>query len=294
MLCWWNCLLLLLELVFLGNYHLTLSRFFYQKMKIFGYMKNACSWTSFEPFITGEFVPDFVVAVLIGIITGWCMGPLLPICGHWLARKSILQFLLHLSVVALALSSQFFPYSVSAPKRAIFQHTFHTAGIDSKHVCYFSIIIQMPFFPFLLSNFYISCGLAGSSQIVEATYDFSVVDSNSLLFLFKHAPEVARELNISSEFSFQSAKLSKRQNWMASFMLFSMWFFFFVSSVFYSLENVGASESRLLTSFKLVFIPLKRCSRASQNVPRLSVKSWSWFWVLNRRCQFSNEHNDIC
>ena len=77
-------------------------------------------------------MPEFVVAALTGIVTGWCLGPLLPICGRWLARKSILQFLLHLSVVALALSSQLFPYSVSAPKRVVFQHTFHTAGIYSQ------------------------------------------------------------------------------------------------------------------------------------------------------------------
>ncbi|XP_028772181.1 endoplasmic reticulum metallopeptidase 1 [Neltuma alba] len=136
------------------------------------------------PLPWGKYVPDLVVAALIGIVTGSCLGPLMPICGHWLARKSILQFLLHLSVVALALSSQFFPYSVSAPKRVVFQHTFHTAG---------------------------------SSEIAEATYDFSVVDSNSLLFLFRHAPEVARELEVPSEFSFQSAMMSKRQNWMVIF-----------------------------------------------------------------------------
>ncbi|KAK4283475.1 hypothetical protein QN277_000422 [Acacia crassicarpa] len=136
------------------------------------------------PLPWGQYVPEFVVAALIGIVTGWCLGPLLPICGHWLARKSILHFLLHLSVLALALSSQFFPYSASAPKRVVFQHSFQTTG---------------------------------SSEIVEATYDFSVVDSNSLLFLFRHAPEVARELEVPSGFSFQSAMMSKRQDWMAIF-----------------------------------------------------------------------------
>ncbi|KAF7813617.1 endoplasmic reticulum metallopeptidase 1 isoform X1 [Senna tora] len=157
--------------VYFGGF---LSQFVIEKMGMMGAL----------PLPWGVYVPDFVVAVLIGVMTGWCLGPLLPICGHWLARKSILQILLHLSVLALALSSQFFPYSMSAPKRVVFQHTFHTAG---------------------------------SSQIVEASYEFSVVDSNSLLFLFKHAPEVARELNVPSDFSFQSAVLSKRQNWMALF-----------------------------------------------------------------------------
>ncbi|KAG5015281.1 hypothetical protein AAZX31_08G100500 [Glycine max] len=138
------------------------------------------------PLPYGHYVPDVIVAALIGTVTGWCTGPLMPICGHWLARSSILQFLLHLSVFALALSSQFFPYTMSAPKRIVFQHTFHTAG---------------------------------SSQILESTYDFSVTDSNSLLFLFKHSPEVAKELNITSEFSFESASLSKHNDWMAIFPL---------------------------------------------------------------------------
>jgi hypothetical protein len=70
------------------------------------------------------------VAAVIGLITGWSVGPLMPICGRWLARSSILQFLLHLSLLGLAISSQFFPYSTSAPKRIVFQHTFRTAGID--------------------------------------------------------------------------------------------------------------------------------------------------------------------
>ena len=59
---------------------------------------------------------------------GWCVGPLLPVCGHWLARWSIMKFLLHLTVVGMAFSSQFFPYSTAAPKRVVLQHTFHTAG----------------------------------------------------------------------------------------------------------------------------------------------------------------------
>lgn len=83
----------------------------------------------FSVLPAGNYVPDIVVAAIVGVVTGWCMGPLMPICGKWLARSSILQFLLHLSVIALALSSQFFPYSRDAPKRVVFQHTFLTAGI---------------------------------------------------------------------------------------------------------------------------------------------------------------------
>ncbi|KAF7844345.1 endoplasmic reticulum metallopeptidase 1 [Senna tora] len=103
----------------------------------------------------GVYVPDFVVAVLIGVMNGWCLGPLLPICGHC----SFLTACLHLT------------------------------GL------FFSIHSIL--------------------QIVEANYEFSVVDSNSLLFLFKHSPEVARELNVPSDFSFQSACIRE--------LLFSIW-----------------------------------------------------------------------
>ena len=69
------------------------------------------------------------MAATVGVVTGWCVGPLMPIAGRWLARSSILQFLLQFSVIALALSSQFFPYSDAAPKRVVLQHRFVTAGI---------------------------------------------------------------------------------------------------------------------------------------------------------------------
>lgn len=132
----------------------------------------------------GYFIPDIIVAGVIGLVTSWCVGPLIPICGHWLARSSILKFLLQLSVLALALSSQFFPYSIAAPKRVVFQHTFLTAD---------------------------------ASRVVGSSYDFSVVDSNSLPFLFEHAPEVAKELNMGSELSFKATKDSPRQTWMVLF-----------------------------------------------------------------------------
>lgn len=80
--------------------------------------------------LSGYFLPDIIVAAIIGVVMGWCVGPVIPICGHWLARSSIFQLLLHLTVLALALSSQFFPYSTDAPKRVVFQHTFLTAGTE--------------------------------------------------------------------------------------------------------------------------------------------------------------------
>ncbi|OVA09514.1 Peptidase M28 [Macleaya cordata] len=132
----------------------------------------------------GYFVPDIIVAGVVGFVTGWCVGPLIPVVGYWLARSSVVQFLLHLSVLALALSSQFFPYSTSAPKRLIFQHTFVTAD---------------------------------GSSIAESSYDFSVVDSNSLQFIFKYAPEAAKELQISSELSFEKFIHPDRGTWMVLF-----------------------------------------------------------------------------
>lgn len=90
----------------------------------------------------GYFIPDVVVAAIIGVVTGWCVGPLIPVCGHWLARRTIMQFLLHLSVIGLALSSQFFPYTTAAPKRVVFQHTFLTAGTNDCKKFFRSLIVS--------------------------------------------------------------------------------------------------------------------------------------------------------
>jgi len=98
--------------------------------------------------------------------------------------------------------------------------------------------------------------LAGSSQILESTYDFSVTDSNSLLFLFKHSPEVAKELNVTSEFSFQSASLSKRNDWMVSWMPILL-FASFLTGTFPSHSiKMGKSETRFLSTFFLCLISL--------------------------------------
>ncbi|GAB4829348.1 hypothetical protein Ancab_019018 [Ancistrocladus abbreviatus] len=133
----------------------------------------------------GYYMQDVIVAAMIGVVTGWCVGPLVPIVGRWLARSSIMQLLLHLSVLALALSSQFFPYSIEAPKRVALQHTILTAD---------------------------------SNQIVDSTYDFTVVDSNALPFLFKHAPEAGKLLQISSDVPFRTTK----EGWLALFPISSL------------------------------------------------------------------------
>lgn len=79
--------------------------------------------------LAGYFIPDVIVAATIGVVTGWCLGPLVPLIGHYLARSIVIQSCLHLTVAAMALSSQFFPYSTSAPKRVVLQHTYRTAGV---------------------------------------------------------------------------------------------------------------------------------------------------------------------
>ncbi|XP_059633546.1 uncharacterized protein LOC132276224 [Cornus florida] len=149
-------------------------QFFIEKMGMMGSLP--------PPY--GFFIPDVIVAAIIGAVTGWSVGPLVPVLGHWLARSSVMQFLLHLGVLALALSSQFFPYSKDAPKRVVFQHTILTADVD---------------------------------HIMDSSYDFTVVDSNYLPFLFKYAPEVTKELHIGSESSFKIFSQFHRENWMALF-----------------------------------------------------------------------------
>ncbi|KAF5188263.1 Zn-dependent exopeptidases superfamily protein, partial [Thalictrum thalictroides] len=68
-------------------------------------------------------------------------------------------------------------------------------------------------------------GLTDASQaIIDASYDLSVVDSNSLRFIFKYAPEAAKELQIDSEFSLENIEQSDQRTWTVLFpvsLLFS-------------------------------------------------------------------------
>ncbi|XP_020580658.1 endoplasmic reticulum metallopeptidase 1 isoform X2 [Phalaenopsis equestris] len=132
----------------------------------------------------GFFVPDAIVAAIVGVVTGWCMGPILPLISRWLARPLILRCLLQLSVLGLAISSQFFPYSTAAPKRVVLQHTVRHAD---------------------------------ANKIVDSSFEFSVVDANSLTFLFKNSPEAAKILNIGSDFSFKADHHSTKCSWVALF-----------------------------------------------------------------------------
>ncbi|KAL8161710.1 hypothetical protein V2J09_013199 [Rumex salicifolius] len=124
----------------------------------------------------GFYIQDIIVAAVVGLATGWSVGPILPIISHWLARLSIIKFLLQVSVVMMAISSQLFPYNTEAPKRVVLQHTVITSD---------------------------------STKILDSTYDFSVVDSNSLSFLFKNSPKAA-EILFDSEVSFKST----REEWL--------------------------------------------------------------------------------
>lgn len=138
--------------------------------------------TGSNPPPYGYFVPDMIVAAVVGLVTGWCFGPLLPVVGKWLEKPPIIKVLLQGTVLALALSSQFFPYSKDAPKRVVLQHTIQT--ID---------------------------------QVSGASFDFAVVDSNSLMFVFDHAPEAAKQLHGDTKLSFDSVIQSDTQTWTGIF-----------------------------------------------------------------------------
>lgn len=58
---------------------------------------------------------------------------------------------------------------------------------------------------------------------METTYDFAVVDSNTLPFVFKHAPEVANTLHINTELSFDAVKQSHQEDWMVVTLKLSPW-----------------------------------------------------------------------
>uniref|UniRef100_I1Q9X4 Peptidase M28 domain-containing protein n=1 Tax=Oryza glaberrima TaxID=4538 RepID=I1Q9X4_ORYGL len=139
----------------------------------------------------GYFVADVIVGSVVGLVVGWCFGPVTPIASRWLAKTSILHGLLQVTVVGLAISSQLFPYSTGAPKRVVLQHTFVT----------------------------------DANSIVESHYGFSVVDANSLEFLFNNAPEAAKWLKDNSLLSFEEKYHSDRSSWLVHIVpvIFLFW-----------------------------------------------------------------------
>lgn len=52
-----------------------------------------------------------------------------------------------------------------------------------------------------------------ADQVSGASFDFAVVDSNSLMFVFDHAPEAAKQLHGDTKLSFDSVIQSDTQTW---------------------------------------------------------------------------------
>lgn len=55
-----------------------------------------------------------------------------------------------------------------------------------------------------------------ASTVVDSSYEFSVVDANSLAFTFNNAPEVAKFLRSNSELSYEQKYHSDRSSWVVS------------------------------------------------------------------------------
>lgn len=55
-----------------------------------------------------------------------------------------------------------------------------------------------------------------ANNVVESDYGFSVVDANSLEFVFNNAPEAAKWLRDNSELSFEEKYRSDRSSWVVS------------------------------------------------------------------------------
>ncbi|KMZ63040.1 hypothetical protein ZOSMA_42G00800, partial [Zostera marina] len=202
----------------------------------------------------GYFVPDIVVAAVIGVVTGLCVGPLLPFVSYWLCRPSILKFLLQFTVIALAVSSQFFPYSTEAPKRVVLQHTFRTDN---------------------------------ANRIVNSSYDFSVVDANSLEFLFKHAPDASKMLEIYPNFSLNNVIRSDRSSSVALFPISSL----FSTSMKFPVKNVNILDHYQFTP-QLSLIETVKSSKTGSRKVHLELYLGSlkevWVAVLNITGPLSN------
>ncbi|KAL0928506.1 hypothetical protein M5K25_000390 [Dendrobium thyrsiflorum] len=206
------------------------------------------------PLPYGYFVPDAIVAAIVGVVTGWCMGPILPLVSRWLAKPLILRCLLQLSVLGLAISAQFFPYSEAAPKRVVLQHTVRHAD---------------------------------ASKIVDSSFDFSVVDANSLAFLFKNSPEAAKMLHIGSDFSFNADHHSIKSSWVA---IFPLPFLFSGSLKFPAPQNDVSKQYSYLPSLSIDESALLSTTRSRRVHLDLNLGSSKevWVTVLNITGPLSN------
>ncbi|KAI5070997.1 hypothetical protein GOP47_0013248 [Adiantum capillus-veneris] len=129
----------------------------------------------------GFFLPDIIIAATTGYVVLLSVGPLIPAIGSWLASTHIVRFLILVSVVAAAVSSLFFPYSNSAPKRVLLQHTINTDG----------------------------------NEISYSSYDLATFDANSVPFVFKHVQAVPEFLSLANDFSSKTVMRSPSGTWMA-------------------------------------------------------------------------------
>ncbi|KAF0908818.1 hypothetical protein E2562_028641 [Oryza meyeriana var. granulata] len=199
----------------------------------------------------GYFVADIVVGSVVGLVVGWCFGPVTPIASRWLAKTSVVHGLLQITVVGLAISSQLFPYSTGAPKRVVLQHTFVT----------------------------------DVNSIVESHYGFSVVDANSLEFVFNNAPEAAKWLKDNSELSFEEIYRSDRSSWLALYPVN----FLFSGSLKFPSENEEIRKH--YNHFPLMVIQKTLSNNGHRRVHlELSLGSLSEIWtsVLNITGPLSN------
>lgn len=69
---------------------------------------------------------------------------------------------------------------------------------------------------YIILKHFLLVDLTDANKIVDSRYEFSVVDANSLAFLFKHAPEAAKMLHFSSEMSFEEGYHSDSSSWVVS------------------------------------------------------------------------------
>jgi hypothetical protein len=63
---------------------------------------------------------------------------------------------------------------------------------------------------------YVYVFISDGNDVVDSNYGFSVVDANSLEFLFNNAPEAVKWLKDNSELSFEEKYHSDRSSWVVS------------------------------------------------------------------------------
>lgn len=85
---------------------------------------------------------------------------------------------------------------------------------SSLQVAFAHLIWNCYHFYIILRSKCFKCGFVGGNEITDSTYDLAVVDSNSMEFVFKHAPEVAEKLHAGPSFSLGNAEVSPQEAWL--------------------------------------------------------------------------------